>query len=154
MAAHPPPPWSATPLTIQHLLFDWSFAVNSLFRLFGDVRFSGTHAQVAAHPPLPIRRMMVAVTADKLTQSEADQTMESNLGKPGTNWVHTFRKAILETELAFMMITGQERSGFGLQDVFSRDGIDYANRLWSLWHGTMSGRLRPYSYEAHRPAVQ
>lgn len=51
-------PWSINLISIQALQFHWAFAVNVLFRLFGDKRFAGTDLDSVSYPPLPIRQQI------------------------------------------------------------------------------------------------
>ena len=51
-------PWSTRPITVESLQFDWAFAVNVLFRLFGDRPFAGIDLDLESYPPLALRRRM------------------------------------------------------------------------------------------------
>jgi len=49
-------PWANSPPRPETMIFDWAFAMNSLFRLFGDSRFNSSGLARMTYPPLPIRR--------------------------------------------------------------------------------------------------
>ena len=50
--------------TIECLLFDWSVAMNTFFRLFGDLRATQWHVENGYYPPTPLRRFMAVVLAN------------------------------------------------------------------------------------------
>jgi hypothetical protein len=50
--------------TIECLLFDWSVAMNTFFRLFGDLRATQWHVEHGLYPPNPLRRFMAVVLAN------------------------------------------------------------------------------------------
>jgi hypothetical protein len=51
-------PWSQSgrPLSIESLQFDWAFAANVMYRLFGDDIFTKQQLEERTHPPMPLRR--------------------------------------------------------------------------------------------------
>ena len=57
------PSWLDSNPSESHLIFDWAFAMNSFFRLFGDVRFNTSQLTANSYPPLPLRRTMATTTA-------------------------------------------------------------------------------------------
>jgi hypothetical protein len=133
-------PWSASRLEAGDLLFDWSFAMNSLFRLFGDVRFTGASLPTVPYPPLPLRRMIATVEAYTIIKA----TWQPGLVEAA---VAAFRRAIFDTETAFAAITGQEVSADGLGDALGPDGHAHVHALMDLLHGELRDRLLPYAYK-------
>jgi hypothetical protein len=59
------PPWRQFYVDPAIAFFAWSFAVHSLFRLFGDERFLGTDLSNAMYPPVRLRQFLAASTADE-----------------------------------------------------------------------------------------
>jgi hypothetical protein len=137
------PGWSRSPIEGKDLLFDWGFAVNSLFRLFGDVRFTGEDLPTTSHPPLPLRRMIVTMMADFVTRSQWSEDFAETARK-------TLRRSMLEAELAFMQIMGQEHGAAGLMDASAQASQTHANALARFLDGPLRERLSPYAYE-HAP---
>src|ERR1039458_4389946 len=59
-AGSTPSAWSRKALTEAQLIFDWASAMNLLFRLFGDARFSPARLCTTGYPPLPVRRLLAS----------------------------------------------------------------------------------------------
>ena len=134
------PPWTDSPRAPGHLLFDWAFSMNSLFRLFGDNRFNASDLTVANYPPLPLRRTMATVAALTGVIEGWDPALKDVAGK-------ALRLAIDCTELAFAAILGDGLSVAGLSDAFSPLGREHYKRLIDCWLGGLRDRLAPFAYE-------
>jgi len=133
------PSWLHTPPTLEQLVFDCAFSVNSLFRIFGDIRFAGSDLTAASYPPLPLRRAMLALSA--LAAAPADHKEMTKV---------TLRAAILAAESAFATITGESMSVAGMDDAFGPEGRAHMQRLADCWHGGLRDRLAPFAFEVDR----
>ena len=133
------PPWDSSPLRPETMIFDWAFAMNSLFRLFGDSRFSSSELATTVHPPLPIRRAMATGTAYASVMAWDPELKDKAL--------KSLRAAMLYTELAFSVILGIDPSTEGLRDAYTPLGREHYKRLWACWNGGLRKRLATFSYE-------
>jgi len=136
------PRWVDSRRSVTDLIFDWSFAMNCVFRIFGDVDVLEPELGRVSHLPGPMRRFMASVDA---------ATYVGEVWKPAeakaTVW-KALRHGILYTELAFMTLMNQERSGKGVIHAFSRSGREYATRVGAYSHNTLARKLEPFAFEA------
>ena len=49
--------------SVKDLLYDWSIAMNTFFRLFGDLRVTQSNVALGHYPPMPLRRFMAMIAA-------------------------------------------------------------------------------------------
>jgi hypothetical protein len=133
------PPWASSPLTVERMIFDWAFAMNSLFRLFGDSRFNSSELATTAYPPLPMRRAIATAMAC-LSVIWWDQGLKDKASK-------ALNMAMHYTEGAFSMILGIDPSTEGLADAYSPSGREHYKRLMACWKGELRKRLAEFRYE-------
>lgn len=126
--------------SVTEMLFDWSFAINAFFRLFGDSGVEGEEVSKSNYPPIPLRRFMAVFFAD---------TWVKHVWKPPEN-NETTLKAIKEgaeyTEMAFRTIMNDNSSGKGL-DVFGPLGIEYTGQIAKYVQTELAKKIAPYAYE-------
>jgi len=134
------PPWSSSPTSAEQLLFDWAFAMNTLFRMFGDIRFAGSDLTAAAYPPFAIRRELAMRWALNGVKSYWDPALRDIT-------LEAFHRAVRETEMAFKVITGEDISVGPWEDVASPTGREHINHLMDCLTGGLKDRLLPYAYE-------
>lgn len=133
------PEWSDKPLSVDDTQFDWAFAVNVLFRLFGDEVFTGADLQAHSYPPLALRR--------RLALDFAANTLLRKLGGEHRAMIsRLLTDSVEETEKAFFEI-GAGKSGGGFQTAFGEEATKHTDmirqRRKELLH-----TLRPHSYES------
>lgn len=115
------PPWSDSPLPDVAWQFDWSFAVNSLFRLFGDSRFSGKDLSSESYPPLPMRQFMAMdAGVGFLVQAWGEKRKDDA--------IRTLFGAVRETEGAFRAV-GAAPSDGGFLEANSAEGRAHMTRI-------------------------
>ena len=56
-------PWTSSLPDLETLIWDWAFAMHTLFRLFGDIQFRTSELTTQAYPPLPVRRAIARATS-------------------------------------------------------------------------------------------
>jgi Peptidase family M48 len=134
-----PAPWSARPLSEAHLIFLWAFAMNSLFQLFGDVRFNARPAAPESYPPLPLRRAMASVTAYAVVIDHWNSALKEQA-------LHALRTAMTYAEHALGVIFGESASPKYGDDVFSSLGQGHHHQLM-VQLLSLQGKLAPYSHE-------
>jgi hypothetical protein len=134
------PPWSPADNSPFPLIRDWTVSLSILFRLFGDVRFSGAELREASYPPLPIRRLYAEMVGKWMIETEWDAALK----KTATNAMNQGRN---KAEEAFATILGESVSMHGFVQAKSRAGINHGMRIEEYWNSTLVDKLRPYSYE-------
>jgi hypothetical protein len=137
------PPWLASPPTFDDLVFDWSFVVNTIFRLFGDIRFHPSDLTTTIYPPLPLRRVMAMDLA---------QIVLSNNPTPMTREriVEVLRSGLTYCEEAFAAILGDPVSTEGIAEAATPDGREHHRRLTAYWIDELRDRIGPYAFERDR----
>jgi hypothetical protein len=126
--------------SVDALLFDWSFAMNTIFRLFGDKRFNPDDFARTHYPPLPLRRFMATLAAMQFVMEEWDPTLKDTA-------VNALKRGALYTEMAFLTILGEERGAIGMREAFSKEGAEYHDRLVQYRVSGLKNRLAPFAYE-------
>lgn len=134
------PSWLASPPTFNDFVFDWSFVVNTVFRLFGDMRFHASELSTNYYPPLPLRRVMAMDLARViLSQNPTPMTTDEI--------VDVLRSGVGYCEEAFAVILGEPISTEGLSEADSPAGRAHHRRLTAYWVNELRGRIAPYAYE-------
>jgi hypothetical protein len=133
------PHWGNSPRSVGRLIFDWAVAVNTLFRLFGDVRFSPSDLATNPYPPLPLRRLMAMRAAFASATEHWNQALKEK-AKLAT------QIALKHTEHAFATILGGKIKVEGLKDA---DGQEARVHITNLFKRSLilQKRLAPFSYE-------
>jgi hypothetical protein len=134
------PPWSNLPIGETALLFDQAFAMNCLFRLFGDGSFSSKALSTSSYPPLPLRRLMASVHAEAVIAATWPRELLDGA-------FAAVRRAMFQSEVSFLAITGCERTGVALGGAAEANGMNHAETLANLIDGSLGTRLAPFAFE-------
>src|SRR5262249_17637416 len=126
--------------TIECLLYDWSVAMNTFFRLFGDLRATQWHVERGYYPPNPLRRYMAVVLANAAVVTGWKAPIAA------TDSMKLLRDGAVYPEMMFQILTGQP-SGQGVNDAFSKDGHEYAIKLERYWRETLARKIQKHAYE-------
>jgi hypothetical protein len=133
------PSWLDSNPSEARLIFDWAFAMNSLFRLFGDVRFNSSQLATNSYPPLPLRRAMATEIAYSAVMARWNPALKEKT-------LHALQTAMKYSEHAFAMILGEEISIGGLADAYSTLGKEHHKHLLE-YSFRLQKQLAPFSYE-------
>ncbi len=136
-------PWTGQPARVEGMQFDWAFAVNVVFRLFGDKRFSGINLESASYPPLPLRRRLAMdfgchVLIENWCREHEEKIESSLVG------------SVKITEDSFLAIGADPAEG-GFAEAFSDEASQHIARLSDCWEKLRSD-LVPFAYESLDPA--
>jgi hypothetical protein len=133
-------PWlPSRRLGLTDLIFDWAFAINSLFRLFGDKRFNPGDLETEVYPPHPLRRVIA-------TNIAYTGLVFREPGRKGIV-LPVLRDAMVYTDLAFARILGEEVRADGLDVAWSPLGKEHHERLLNESLRTLNDRLAPFAFE-------
>lgn len=133
------PPWATAPQSNEQWQFDWTFAVNTLFRLFGDPRFLGTDIDQQPYPPLPLRRRIAIDTTVGMlvTAWGAEQKVNAE---------QLLTSAVKATEDAYAAVGADSPDG-GLEETGSEVAREHIERIVDRWDKLVP-ELKQYSYES------
>jgi hypothetical protein len=126
--------------TIECLLFDWSVAMNTFFRLFGDLRATQTNVQLGYYPPMPLRRFM----AVKMAAGAVITAWKAPIA--ATDAIRLLRDGAVYPETMFQILTGQP-SGNGVNDAFGQEGDEYSIKLYRYWKETLAPKIQKHAFE-------
>jgi hypothetical protein len=132
-------PWLDSNPSEAHLIFDWAFAMNLLFRLFGDVRFNTSQLATNPYPPLPLRRVMATTIAYGAVMGQWNPTLKEKA-------LHALQTAMKYSEHAFAAVLGEKISTEGLADAYSPLGREHHKCLMK-YSFELQKQLAPFSYE-------
>jgi hypothetical protein len=133
------PRWADSPPSEGLQIFGWAFAMNTLFRLFGDIRFNPSQLETETYPPLPLRRAMASNAAYMFVMSGWDAALKEKV-------LHSLATAMKYTEFAFATILGEKVSTAGLTDAYNPLSHAHGKQLigYSL---KLQKALDPFAYE-------
>jgi len=134
-------PWSDKPVVIESLQFDWAFAVNVLFRLFGDHRFADIDLDSVSYPPLALRRRLAMDFGFTLLLRNWGREHESKI-------FDALAGSIRTTEDAFIAIGASSAKG-GFDEAYADVGTQHVKRIVECWNG-LKPELERYSFESLR----
>jgi len=134
------PPWRQFYASPETAFFAWSFAVHSLFRIFGDEPFLGLDLKNAIYPPIRLRQFLTAVTADEYVTQRSERADLPEIFR------REHIKAVIEAEQAFALVTGEAVAITGYQQALSLEATDHFNQLLQCWKNDMRPALLPFAY--------
>jgi hypothetical protein len=137
------PPWLVSPPTFDDLVFDWSFVVNTIFRLFGDIRFHPSDLTTTVYPPLPLRRVMAMDVAKVILSSNPTPMTKERI-------IEVLRSGLTYCEEAFAVILGEPVSTDGIAEADTPAGREHHRRLIKYWVDELRDRIGPFAYERDR----
>lgn len=126
--------------TLECLLFDWSVAMNTFFRLYGDLRATRFDVENGLYPPPPLRRFMAVKFAQFIVQTAWKAQIAAS------DSIRVLRNAAVYVEAMFQILTG-ELSGNGVNDAFRREGDEYSIKLFKYWHETIAAKIQKSAFE-------
>lgn len=132
-------PWSKNGqlFSVESLQFDWAFAANVMYRLFGDRVFTKLELENSTHPPMPLRRRMA--------MDYANAILLGNWTKDEETVHRTIGGAIKATEMAFLAIGAPEQGG-GFTSAFSEESNAHVTKIAELTE-EIAPALNKHAYE-------
>lgn len=132
------PPWATAVLPPEAWQFDWAFAVNTLFRLFGDARFSGVDLSAQPYPPLALRRKLVIISAVELLAQAWGESRRTDADR-------VLSSCVAITESSFTAVGADPADG-GLNEAETSSAKEHIQRILDSWD-EVRPKLQPFSYE-------
>jgi hypothetical protein len=120
------------------------FAISSVFRLFGDSRFTGVEPSGGSHPPPRVRQMMFMSTGATYMLGKWVADLAPLYSAAG--W-----RAVADVERAFVTVTGLPLATEGLKEAWSGGGMAYSQKLLDHWQATLRAKLSSYAYSPLPP---
>jgi hypothetical protein len=133
-------PWNYGRRSVEDLLFDWSFSMNTLFRIFGDLRVAEGDVAASNYPPLPLRRFSAFFWASIFVREAWKPAEDANTIQ------NALKRGIVYTETAFMTIQNQQVGAKGLE-VFGPPGLEYVKQIGQYVENSLMAKLTPFAYE-------
>jgi hypothetical protein len=126
-------------LNPRQAFFAWFFAVHTLFRFFGDQRFTPKDLLSSDYPPPRLRQIFLTAIATDFVLKRSRRPDLSDICR------RTSFKAMAEVEKAFAELSGTERAVGGI-----KDGLDFtddhAMEVARHWRESLRPKLAPLAY--------
>jgi hypothetical protein len=127
--------------SVENVLFDVSVAINTFFRIFGDIHVREYEISSSFYPQTPIRRYLAMLVARQYLIHNWKPQLSNNVTE------NALKNGALYPETAFQIMTGVKQANPGFHEAFGRNGIDYANIMDAYWMNTLGRKLADFSYE-------
>ena len=120
-------------------MFDYSFAANVLFRIFGDERFIGSDLAADSYPPIPLRRTIIYGGGWDLARRNLTSDSQEIV-------LRALEEGMFAAEHAFATVVGEQLSLAGLEEAFSGKGREHFKLLAEFGENELAAKLKPFSY--------
>jgi hypothetical protein len=127
------------PADLYERVFEYSFSVNVLFRLFGDERFVGSDLAADSYPPIGLRRRIIYGGGRDLARRNLTLDRQDIVQR-------ALEAGMFAAEHAFATVVGEEVSAASLEDAFSSKGQEHFKLLVELGEKELAAKLKPFSY--------
>ncbi len=124
----------------------WSYAVSSIFRIFGDTRLAIGDTTLGSHPSPWLRSMMVQQETGRVLRPKGLEASPPLLGDKLHNIPMTITAALRDVDKIFSLITGKPEVTEGLEDAWSDVGKAQMRRLQDYWRMKLKGELAQFAY--------
>jgi hypothetical protein len=134
-------PWTSAVPDLETLIWDWAFAMHTLFRLFGDIEFRPSELTRDDYPPLPVRRAIARATSywafafNDSTPSRKEMVLRA-LTAAGDY-----------CEVSFAKVLGTEVSPQGYLAALGPAAHEHHGRLIACWYGGLRDRVLAFAYD-------
>ncbi len=144
----PGPPWTEFYNYPGKVSLLWSYAVSSLFRIFGEARLTGGDVTLERYPRPRLRSVMIQQAAGRVPKPQGLRTHPALVGDKLHNIPSTIKAAHLDAERIFSQLTGRPEATEGLDDAWDDIGEVQMYRLQDYWRTKLKGELSRF---AHQP---
>lgn len=134
-------------LTGQAMMFligheiDVSFAIHSMFRMFGDQAIAGFDLGMRTHPPFALRRAALIITGAMGSDGYGPENLK-RVPRP------TYRDSAIAAEHAHSIYTGMPPSFGGMNEAFSIYGREHLKKIADLWStGSLKDRVASFRFD-------
>jgi hypothetical protein len=110
----PGPPWTEFYSYPGMVSLQWSWAVSSLFRIFGDARLADEDVTQGSHPPPRLRSVLVLQAAGRVPRPQGLRTHSTLVGDEFYKIPLPIQAAHLDVEKIFSQLTGMPEATGGL----------------------------------------
>ena len=123
----------------------WSWAVSSLFRLFGESRLTGGDVTLKPYPHPRLRSVMAQQAAGRIPRPQGLETNSPLVGDGPHNIPPTIRVAQRDVEGIFSRLAGRAEVSEGLDEAWGDAGEAQARRLQVYWQTKLRGELLEFA---------
>ena len=143
----PGPPWTEFYSYPGMVSLQWSWAVSSLFRIFGDARLADEDVTQGSHPPPRLRSVMVQQAAGRVPRPQGLRAHSTLVGDEFYKIPLPIQAAHLDVKKIFSQLTGRPEATDGLDDAWGDVGKSQMYRLQDYWRTTLKGELAQFAYQ-------
>lgn len=144
----PEPPWSEFYDYPGKVSLLWSYAVSSLFRIFGEARLTDQDVTLESYPRPRLRSVMIQQATGRVPRPQVLDAHSTLVGDELFKIPATIEAAHLDIERIFSQLTGKSETTEGIADAWGSVGKSQMNRLRDYWCTKLKGELLGF---AHQP---
>ncbi len=134
-------PWFPNGIDLAGMVFDVSFAIHSMFRMFGDQAIAGFDLGMRTHPPFALRRAALIITGAMGSDGYGPENLK-RVPRP------TYRDSAIAAEHAHSIYTGMPPSFGGMNEAFSIYGREHLKKIADLWStGSLKDRVASFRFD-------
>jgi hypothetical protein len=142
----PGPPWNEFYDYPGRVSLLWSWAVSSLFRLFGEARLTDGDPTLESYPRPRLRSVMIQQATGRVPRPQRLRTQSPLVGDELHNIPMTIKAGQLDVEKIFSQLTGKPEATEGLEDAWGDVGTSQMYRLQDYWQTKLKGELLSSAY--------
>ncbi len=144
----PGPEWNYIYSRPGMVSLQWSWAVYTLFRIFGDVRLTDEEVTLEDDHPSPrLRAVMIQQAAERVPKPQGLDTHPAFIGDE-LHKIPAIKAGQLDVEKIFSQLTGKPEATEGLDEAWSDVGKSQIYRLQDYWQTKLKEELLEF---AHQP---
>ncbi|MFH2066494.1 MAG: hypothetical protein ABIK15_14945 [Pseudomonadota bacterium] len=122
----------------HNLLYTFGFALNVLFRLFGEDYWDMDKISEYSHTPAPCRRVGVSATITEILKKKT-------LGLTPEQWEDISQYVFIDAEKSIDLITQNEQVGGGIFNTIHPKANEQSERILTHWKETVRDLLIPFN---------
>ncbi len=125
----------------------WSWAVSSLFRIFGEARLTDVDVTLEPYPRPRLRSVMIQQAAGRVPRPGGLREHSTLVGDEFYKIPLPVQAAYPDVEHAFSRLTGKPEATEGLDDAWGDVGKSQMNRLQDYWRTKLKGELTTFTHQ-------
>jgi hypothetical protein len=126
--------------TPEEAMFYFAFGICPFFRMFGDDPVPAADADIETYPPWRVRELIAIATAAYFISRRWNHQL-------AVKCQQSMREAIIQSEKAYCLATGEKMATNGLKEAFEGAGWEHVqDKLIAHWRDELYTELLPFSF--------
>lgn len=126
--------------TPEAAMYHFAFGICPFFRMFGDDPVPAADADVETYPPWRVRELIAIASATYYISRRWNEALALKCQQ-------AMKEALIQSETAYCLVTGEPMSTQGLKAAFEGDGWRHVqDKLIAHWRDELYAELLPFSF--------